>query len=107
MFKLFSDWYARKFSDPHAETLVVFLVCSFLFIALFSQLLMPVLVALGIAFLLDLPVNKMVDLKFSRTSATTVVVGAFVGVTLIAMLGLMPIIWQQSSSLLQEVPHMI
>ena len=107
MIKLFREWYTRKFSDPHAVTLVVILLCSFLFIALFSNLLMPVLVALAIAFLLDLPVNKMVNLKLSRTGATILVVGAFVGVTLIAMLGLMPIIWQQSSNLLQEVPHMV
>ncbi len=107
MFKLFNDWYTRKFSDPHAVTLVVILICSFLFIALFSQLLMPVLVALSIAFLLDLPVNKMVELKLSRTGSTALVVGTFVGVMLIAMLGLMPIIWKQSSSLLQEVPHMV
>jgi len=107
MFKLFSDWYTRKFSDPHAVALVIILLASILFIALFSQLLMPVLVALAIAFLLDLPVNKMVNLKFSRTSATALVVGAFVGVALISLLGLLPIIWQQSSSLLQEVPHMV
>ncbi len=107
MFKLFSDWYTRKFSDPHAVTLVIILVCAFLFLAFFSQLLMPVLVALSIAFLLDLPVNKLVSLKLSRTGATVLVVSAFVGVALIAMLGLMPIIWKQSSNLLQEVPHMI
>jgi len=107
MFKFFSDWYTRKFSDPHAVTLVVILVCSILFIALFSQLLMPVLVALVLAFLLDLPVNKMVNLKLSRTGSTVLVVGAFVGVTLIALFGLMPIIWKQSSNLLQEVPYMI
>jgi len=107
MFKLFHDWYTRKFSDPHAVTLVVILVCLFLFLALFSHLLMPVLVALGIAFLLDLPVNKMINLKISRTVSTIVVVGAFVGITLIAMLGLMPIIWQQSSNFLQEVPNMV
>lgn len=107
MFKLFSDWYTRKFSDPHAVTLAIILVSSFLFIAFFSQLLMPVLVALCIAFLLDLPVNKLTALKLSRTASTIIVVGAFVGVTLIAMLGLMPIIWKQSSNLLQEVPHMV
>jgi len=107
MFKLFSDWYTRKFSDPHAVTLVVILVCSILFIALFSQLLMPVLVALAIAFLLDLPVNKLVNFKFSRTSATVLVVSTFVGIALISLFGLMPIIWQQSSNLLQEVPHMV
>ncbi|MDX2367019.1 MAG: AI-2E family transporter [Colwellia sp.] len=107
MFKLLRDWYTRKFSDPHAVTLVVILACSFLFIALFSHLLMPVLVALAIAFLLDLPVNKMVDLNLSRTGATAFVVATFVGISLISMLGLMPIIWKQSSNLLQEVPNMI
>lgn len=107
MFKLFRDWYTRKFSDPHAVTLVIILVCAFLFIALFSQLLMPVLVAIAIAFLLDLPVNKMVNLRLSRTGATAFVVTTFVSISLISMLGLMPIIWKQSSSLLQEVPNMI
>jgi putative permease len=107
MFKLFSDWYTRKFSDPHAVTLVVILVCLFLFLALFSHLLMPVLVALAIAFLLDLPVNKLVALKLSRTGSTIVIVASFVGLSLISLLGLMPIIWQQSSNLLQEVPNMV
>jgi len=107
MFKLFRNWYTRNFSDPHAVTLVVILACAFLFVALFSQLLMPVLVALAIAFLLELPVNKVMNLNLSRSGATAIVVGAFVGITLIAMLGLMPIIWKQSSNLLQEVPNMI
>jgi putative permease len=107
MFKLFSDWYNRKFSDPHAVTLVVILVCIALFIALFSNLLMPVFVAIALAFLLDLPVNKLVSSSMSRSSATVVVVITFLSFSLLAVLGLMPIIWKQSSNLLQEVPHMI
>lgn len=107
MFKLFSDWYTRKFSDPHAVTLVVLLVCIALFIALFSSLLMPVFVAIALAFLLDLPVNKLTQGSMSRSSATVVVVTTFLGFSLLAVLGLMPIIWKQSSNLLQEVPHMI
>jgi len=107
MFKLFSDWYTRKFSDPHAVTLVVILICIALFIALFSSLLMPVFVAIGLAFLLDLPVNKLMHSSMSRMSATVVVVVTFLSFSLLAVLGLMPIIWKQSSNLLQEVPHMI
>ncbi|PKI18032.1 AI-2E family transporter [Colwellia sp. 12G3] len=107
MFKLFSDWYTRKFSDPHAVTLVVILICIALFIALFSSLLMPVFVAIALAFLLDLPVNKLMNSSMSRSSATIVVVVTFLGFSLLAVLGLMPIIWKQSSNLLQEVPHMI
>lgn len=107
MFKLFSDWYTRKFSDPHAVTLVVILVCIALFIALFSSLLMPVFVAIALAFLLDLPVNKLMHNSMSRSSATVVVVVTFLSFSLLAVLGLMPIIWKQSSNLFQEVPHMI
>lgn len=107
MFKLFSDWYTRKFSDPHAVTLVVLLICIALFIALFSSLLMPVFVAIALAFLLDLPVNKLMHSSMSRSSATVVVVVTFLSFSLLAVLGLMPIIWKQSSNLLQEVPNMI
>ena len=107
MYKLFSDWYTRKFSDPHAVTLVVILICIALFIALFSSLLMPVFVAIALAFLLELPVNKLMNSSMSRLSATGLVVATFLGFSLLAVLGLMPIIWKQSSNLLQEVPNMI
>ena len=107
MVNLFSEWYKRKFSDPHAVTLMVILISTFLFIYFFSHLLMPVFVAIALAFLLDLPVNKLTLRGFSRTSAIIVVMIAFIGLSLLAFLGLTPVIWQQSSNLLQEVPTMI
>lgn len=107
MVKFFSDWYNRKFSDPHAVTLVIILVATFFLIYFFSHLLMPVFVAVGIAFLLDLPVNQLSKHGLSRGTSVTIVVAAFIGVSLVTILGLMPIIWQQSSNLIQEVPHMV
>jgi len=106
MVSLFTDWYKRNFSDPSAVTLLVILLCTFLFIYFFSSLLMPVFVAVAIAFLLDLPVNQFRHIGVSRTMAVAIVVSAFVAIALIAILGLMPVIWQQGSNLLQEVPHM-
>ncbi|GHE97966.1 AI-2E family transporter [Thalassotalea profundi] len=107
MVSFFTQWYKRKFSDPHAVTLLVILLSIFLFIYFFSSLLMPVFVAIAIAFLLDLPVNRLSNMGLSRTLAASFVVIMFVGVTLIASFGLMPIMWQQSSNLIQEVPHMV
>jgi len=107
MVQFFANWYKRKFSDPHVVTLVVILTTLFVFIYFLSHLLMPVFVALSIAFLLDLPVNKLITFGFSRTAAVTLVVSAFVGVSLIGFLGLMPVIWQQSSHLFQELPKML
>ncbi len=107
MVSFFTDWYKQKFSDPNAVTLVVILVISFLSIYYLSGLLMPVFVAIAIAFLLDLPVNRLIHFGFSRTASTVLVVSSFVGLSFIAALGLMPVIWQQSSNLLHEVPNMI
>jgi putative permease len=107
MVSLFTQWYKRKFSDPNAVTLLVILLTTFLFIYFFNNLLMPVFVAVAIAFLLDLPVFRLMSLGLSRTISVSVVVTAFIGVSLVGILGLMPVIWQQSSNLLQEVPHMV
>jgi putative permease len=107
MVTLFSQWYKRKFSDPNAITLLVILLCAFLFVFFFNNLLMPVFVAIGIAFLLDLPVFRLMHLGFSRVLSVSIVVTAFIGVSLVGILGLMPIIWQQSSNLLHEVPQMV
>lgn len=107
MYSLFNDWYKRKFSDPNAVTLMIILLSVIIFTYLFSDLLMPVFVAIALAFLLDLPANKLVNYGFSRLSAVIVVVTSFVSLVLVTFLGLFPIIWKQSSKFLQEVPNMI
>ena len=107
MVRFFKDWYIRKFSDPHAVTLLVILVSAFLSVYFLSGLLMPVFVAIAIAFLLDLPVNRLTHAGLSHGWSVVLVVSAFVGISLVTILGLMPVIWQQSSNLLQEVPHMV
>ena len=106
MVSFFSQWYKQKFSDPNAVTLVIILMMSFLAIYFLSGLLMPVFVAIAIAFLLDLPVNRLGNAGLSRLISTIIIVSGFVGLALIAILGLMPVIWQQSTHLLQEVPQM-
>lgn len=107
MVQFFADWYKRKFSDPHVVTLVVILTTLFIFVYFLSNLLMPVFVALSIAFLLDLPVNKLTTMGLSRTTSVILIVSAFIGISLISFLGLMPVIWQQSSHLFQELPKML
>lgn len=107
MVSLFTDWYKRNFSDPSAVTLLVILLSIFLFVYFFSELLMPVFVAIAIAFLLDLPVSKLKKIGGSRTGSVTIVVTGFVTLALMTILGLVPVIWQQGSNFIQEVPHMV
>lgn len=103
---MINNWYKRHLSNPDTIALLAIIICSFLFIYFFSNILMPVFVAVSIAFLLDWPATKLTMFGLSRTSSVALVVTAFIGMSLVAMLGLMPIIWQQGTNLVKEAPHM-
>ena len=65
---------------------------------------MPVLVAAVIAYLLDWPVSKLSNLGIARTYTTVLVVIGFIGVSILAFVGLVPVISQQSINLIRETP---
>ncbi|QOL25180.1 AI-2E family transporter [Thalassotalea sp. LPB0316] len=107
MVRMLTDWYKQKFSDPNAVALIVILLALFVLFYFFNNILMPVFVALAIAFLLDKPVNRLSRLGLGRSISTTVIVTLFVGISMLAILGLMPIVWQQGANLINEAPAMI
>jgi putative permease len=107
MFEIVKAWYQNKFSDPHSVTLLLMLIASVALLYFFGPFVVPVLVALVIAYLLDWPVSRLQKMVPNRTLATTLVILLFVGLCLALMLGIVPVLWQQLSNLLQESPHMI
>ena len=106
MVNMINNWYKRHLSNPDTVALLAIIICSFLFIYFFSNILMPVFVAISIAFLLDWPATKLSHLGISRTASVSIVVSIFIGLSLVAILGLMPVIWQQGTNLVKEAPHM-
>ncbi|CAM4154677.1 AI-2E family transporter [Pseudoalteromonas byunsanensis] len=107
MFDLVKAWYKNKFSDPHSVTLLLLLIASVAVLYFFGPFVVPVLVALVIAYLLDWPVTRLQCLVPNRVLATTLVILLFVGLCLAMLLGIVPVLWHQLSNLLQESPHMI
>lgn len=107
MFEFLSQWYKRKFSDPESVTLFLLLVIGFLTLYFVGHIMVPVLVAIVIAYLLEWPVAKATGIGLSRTAATSIVVMLFVSLSIAVMVGLLPIFWQQGSNLLSEAPEMI
>ena len=106
MVNMISNWYKRHFSNPDTVALLAIIICSFLFIYFFCNILMPVFVAISIAFLLDWPATKLTQCGISRTMSVSIVVFAFISISLITFLGLMPVIWQQGTNLVKEAPLM-
>ncbi len=106
MFEMVSHWYKRRFSDPHAVSLVSILFFGFIIIYFFGHLIAPLLVAIVLAFLLEWPVAQLCRWKVPRTLAVILVILLFVGVMLIAVFGLVPTIWQQVVNLVNDIPNM-
>ncbi|TQF70398.1 AI-2E family transporter [Pseudoalteromonas luteoviolacea] len=107
MFELIKSWYQEKFSDPDSVTLLLLLVFTGTMLYFFGSFVIPVLVALVIAYLLDWPVTRLQRVLPSRIMATNIVMLGFVGLVLALMLVIVPVLWSQTSNLVQEAPSMI
>lgn len=106
MFELVSRWYKRRFSDPHAVSLVAILFFGFITIYFFGHLIAPLLVAIVLAYLLEWPVIQLCRMKIPRTLAVILVILLFTGLMLLAVFGLVPTIWQQIVNLINDIPNM-
>jgi len=104
MFEVFRRWYQRKFSDPDSAMLLLLLVVASLILMFWGGMLAPVLVAVVLAYLLDWPANRLEKLGLKRALSSTLVLLAFVGLLAVAMLALVPIVWQQTLNLANEMP---
>ncbi|GAA0346561.1 AI-2E family transporter [Bowmanella denitrificans] len=97
-------WYKRKFSDPASATLLVMVVLAFAVLIFWGAMLAPVLVAVVVAYLLEWPVNKLDKLGMGRTWAVSLVLTLFISLSVLFMVALVPVIWQQGVNLLTEMP---
>ena len=104
---MITDWFRRHFSDPQVVILAVFLVTGFAIILLFGDMLAPVLAAIVIAYLLEWPVKRMETAGLPRLFCVIVVFLLFLFVLVFVLFGLMPLLSQQISQLVQELPGMI
>lgn len=106
MLEMINRWYLRRFSDPHAVSLVAMLVIGFIVIYFFGGLIAPLLVAIVLAYLLEWPVSKLVSIGLPRMVSIGLVLTLFVGIMLLSCFGLLPTIWTQIVNLTADIPNM-
>ena len=104
MLDLLGNWYRNKFSDPDALMLLLLIIFISAIILFWGSYIMPVLIAIVLAYLLDSSVGQLEKLNLSRTLATTIVMVLFIGISLIGTLSLLPTISKQSVNLVEELP---
>ena len=107
MFEMLRNWYNRRFSDPQAMGLFAILLFGFFAIYFFGNLIAPLLIAIVLAYLLELPIRLLTQkLKFPRFLAMALILGGFVGVMLLITFALIPNLITQTLNLLSDLPKM-
>lgn len=107
MIKVVSDWFRRYFSDPQAVILALLLVAGFGVVLSLGYTLAPVLASLVIAFLLEGLVLALQRVKAPRFPAVMLVFVGFIGLLLFLFFGLLPLLWQQFTGFVNELPSML
>jgi putative permease len=104
MFQVVSNWFRRNFSDPEALGLFFFLLIMILLLEFFGNILMPVIISIVIAYLLNSVVKWLEHLHFPRWLAFSVVYLFFISLLVVFVIVLLPLLWKQMSNLLAELP---
>ncbi|MFZ6048627.1 AI-2E family transporter [Pseudomonas sp. CR3202] len=107
MLKVLRDWVQRYFSDEEAVVLAVVLVLGFTAVLTLGNMLAPVLAGLVLAFLMQGLVNLLERLRLPQTLAVWIVFTLFIGALALILGVLLPLLWQQLSTLFQELPGML
>ncbi|HOX00066.1 MAG TPA: AI-2E family transporter, partial [Deltaproteobacteria bacterium] len=107
MKKIIEDWLSRYFSDPEVISLVFVLLSGTILVLMFGHMLMPVIVSLIIAYLLDGFVTRLHSLGLPRSLAVAVVTLLFIALIIALIVGLLPLITDQIAQFLHQLPAMI
>lgn len=107
MYDIFRDWYTRNFSDPQAVILAFLLLVVFGLVWLVGDIMAPVLVSIVLAYLLESVVATMQGWRLPRTLASLFVLLLILAISIIVLFGLVPVLSQQLTSIVRELPGMI
>ena len=87
--------------------ILVFVVIGWNVVSSLASILAPILAAMGIAYLLDPVLERMVARGMSRALAATILLFGFLGTIIALLVFLVPIMISQFASFIQDLPEMV
>lgn len=107
MIEVLRRWYERHFTDPQVVILAFLLILGLTLVLLAGRILAPLLASLVIAYLLEGGVTKLTLLRIPRLLAVIIVMAVFSALVALSLFGLVPLMSQQVTQLVRELPVMI
>ncbi len=97
----------RFLADEQAHILIIILVVALVAILGFGHMLMPLFAAMVLAFMLEGGIKVLMHWGLRRFPAVLLVFFLFFGVTVTALLLLVPMLWDEAVSLTVSLPLML
>jgi putative permease len=99
-------WYERHLGNPEAVVLIFFLLFNVAILYFLGSILLPLLIALILAYLLEWPISWLRKCHIPRTLAVLMVFILFITGVILIVLGALPILKQQLVNLINNLPDM-
>jgi putative permease len=107
MLRILRSWVERYFSDEEAVLLLVLLTVGLLIVLTMGAVLAPMIASIIIAFLMQGVVIRLRQWGLPHWLAVIITFCALLAAITAIVLGLMPIIWRQSTRFFAELPRML
>ena len=107
MIDTFKQWYEQHLTDKESVILVIIMALAFLLLTTMGDVLMPVFVALILAYLMQGVADRLVGWGLNETLALAGSAFLFLGIFTSFTVGLAPLVWRQLGSLIREAPAMV
>ncbi len=107
MFDILQQWYHRHFTDPQTVIFAFILIVGTALVLILNTHLMPILVAIIIAYLAEGLVAWLHRVNLGRTVAASIVTALMIAAILLTLFVLLPLLSKQVSELFREMPNML
>ena len=107
MLDILIQWYHRHFTDPQTVIFAFILIAGAALIFVLNAHLMPILIAIIIAYLCEGLVVLMARVNLGRTLAASIVTAVMVTTILLFFFVLLPLLSQQVTELIRALPNML
>ncbi len=101
------SWFKESLSNPQVVYLTLILVGTLLIISLVGNMLAPVLAGIVIAYLLEGLIGRMTLAKVPRIVSVWIVFFAFLIFLTSILFGLLPVLYNQLTEVVQQIPSML
>ena len=106
MLEQIQTWYRQKFNDPQIAALAGILLIGFGIIYFFSNLIMPLLIAIVLAYLLEVPI-RLLERFMPRTLSVVIVLGSALSLVSFLLVVMLPSLWNQAVNFIRDLPNML